>query len=260
MDDRDYSERLAAIARVVTALSGHHDDGHRVCPSPILVDELAQLVTDLQQDLDGARTLRRSRGAVATEPAAAARVSARRSGTVTAPAPSRASDDRWSGRVHGVHFARTHEHAVAAVVDMVCDAIDSGRAVVLVATGLHRRWIEDELHQRGVSAEELHVLDAATTLAALLVDGTPNRERFRSMVGACVADVAGRTPAGVSVYGEMVGLLWERGDAVAAMRLEHFWNELQQEIPFSLMCGYLLDRQTSRSDLEPIRRLHSHVM
>ena len=293
MDDCDYSERLASIARVVDELGGRFaapadcpqtdtdptarrpspSSSSSSSPSPILVDELAQLVGQLQRDLAGAgddpasgrRPWRSAADAALVEPLPiiANRSGGRRTaGNVNATGPRRAGDDRWSGRVHGVHFARTHEHAVAAVVDMVCDAIDNGRAVVLVATGLHRRWIDDELHQRGaqLGADDLHVLDAAAALSALLVDGTPNRDRFRSVVGTLVADVVAQAPAGVSVYGEMVGLLWERGDFAAAMRLEHFWNELQREVPFSLMCGYLLDRHTSRRDLEPIRRLHSHVM
>ncbi len=151
---------------------------------------------------------------------------------------------------------------MAAVVEMVCDAIDRDRAVVLIVTGLHRRWIESELHVRGarIDSETFHVLDAAATLSSLLVAGQPDVESFRSVIGTFLADVAARSPAGVSVYGEMVGVLWEQGDPRSAMRLEELWSELQRDVPFSLMCGYLLDARTTNGDLDAIRGLHSHVM
>ena len=193
------------------------------------VGELAQLVGQLQRDVDEGRC---------------------------APGPA----GRVSGE-HGVHFSRSDEHAVAAVVEMVCDAIDHDRGVVLVVSGLHRRWIESELHVRGarIDGGHFHVLDAAATLSSLLVAGEPDAERFRSVLGTLVADAASRSPAGLSVYGEMVGILWARGDPQSAMRLEELWNELQGAVPFSLMCGYVLDARTSSRDLAAIRGVHSHV-
>ena len=61
------------------------------------------------------------------------------------------------------------------------------------------------------------------------------------------------------MYGEMVGILWSQGHAVAAMRLEELWNELLRELPFSLLCGYLIDGGSDRTDLDPIRRAHTYV-
>ena len=165
------------------------------------------------------------------------------------------------GGVHGVHFSRSDEHTVAAIIDMFDDARAHGRAVVVVATTQHRRWIEADLHQRCIAFEGdvCRLLDANTTLSSLLVDGEPDRDRFQSIVGALMSDVCARNPSGVSVYGEMVGLLWSRGQAVAAMRLEEFWNELQRELPFSLLCGYLIDGSPGSPDLDPIRHAHTYV-
>jgi MEDS: MEthanogen/methylotroph, DcmR Sensory domain len=287
VDDRDYSERLASIARLVEVLGDQLAAGqHEVSPEPgcgprqlhvpsqSLIDELVQLVVELQRHVVGGpfgmRPGRRDRrfnidtsfgsrivpGTAITESwgrGTATEVG----GAVTNPGFGL----HEPGGVHGVHFSRSHEHAVAAVVDMVCDAMDRGRAVVLVATGFHRRWIESELHQRGAQLDrsDFHILDAAATLSSLLVDGTPDRDRFRSVIGTLITDVAGRATAGVSVYGEMVGILWEQGDAASATRLEGFWNELQRDVRFSLMCGYRIDGRTNSTDLDPIRRLHSHV-
>ena len=127
-----------------------------------------------------------------------------------------------SAGAHGVHFSRSDEHTVAAIIDMFDEARAQGRAAVVVATGSHRRWIEADLHQRCIPFEGdiCRLLDANATLSALLVDDEPDRGRFRSIIGALLSDVCARNPRGVSVYGEMVGVLWSQGRADAAMRLE----------------------------------------
>ena len=279
MDIGDYSERLASISRIVEVLGDRLTIDGRVCPPPdsatgldgspvpsqALINELAHLVERLQHDFNNGRRALRPAGTgrrLIADTATAARPATTTTRSLAyGPGEARGSVMSHASGRHGVHFSHSHEHAVAAVVDMVREAIDHGRAVVLVATGVHRRWIESALQQQGVQLEgdSVHFLDAETTLSSLLVDGKPDRDRFRSVIGSILADVVARAPAGVSVYGEMVGLLWERGDAVSAMHLEEFWNELQRALPFSLTCGYLLDRRTTSSDLESIRRLHSHV-
>ena len=57
-----------------------------------------------------------------------------------------------------------------------------------------------------------------------LVDGQPERHRFRSVIGTLLSNVSSRNPDGVSVYGEMVGRLWSQGRVAVAMRLEEYWN------------------------------------
>ena len=66
------------------------------------------------------------------------------------------------------------------------------------------------------------------------------------------------TEGPVSIYGEMVNLLWERGDVMAAMRLEGLWNELGAGIDFSLLCGYRTGGSRDGSLVERVSGLHSH--
>ncbi len=42
----------------------------------------------------------------------------------------------------------------------------------------------------------------------------------------------------VTVFGEMVALLWAEGNYQAAIRLEQLWNDLRNHLPFSLQCSY----------------------
>ena len=162
----------------------------------------------------------------------------------------------------GVHFSRSDEHAVAAIIDMVDDARAQGRAAVVVATGLHRRWIEADLHQRCIAFEGdiCRLLDADTTLSSLLVDGEPDRDRFRSIIGTLLSDVCSRNPGRrVRVWRDGRPPVVPRTHGRGAMRLEELWNELQSELPFSLLCGYLIDGSPDSTDLDPIRRAHTFV-
>ena len=61
----------------------------------------------------------------------------------------------------------------------------------------------------------------------------------------------------------MVGLLLEAGDVLAAIDLEALWNELGQELPFSLYCAYRNQSVAAHehSDaLHEVCRLHSAVV
>lgn len=39
-------------------------------------------------------------------------------------------------------------------------------------------------------------------------------------------------------FGEMVALLWERGDQAATVRLEHLWNDFCRMQTLLLLCAY----------------------
>jgi hypothetical protein len=45
-------------------------------------------------------------------------------------------------------------------------------------------------------------------------------------------------PGPVRIFGEMVALLWDAGNAGAAVDLEALWNELGRQYSFSLLCAY----------------------
>lgn len=96
--------------------------------------------------------------------------------------------------------------------------------------------------QRAMSDGWLLMLDAEETLARFTVDGQPDWKRFDASVGALVRDFRDRANyTGLRAYGEMVGVLWQRGESAAAIRLEEFWNALLGTTEFSLYCGYPID-------------------
>lgn len=161
---------------------------------------------------------------------------------------------------HGVHFYSSDAGVVAAVANTFEAAIAGGESLLLVATAQHRAAIEAELRQRGTRLDRYpyHHRDAAETLDSLLVNGMPDPRLFQAVVGALVMKLVCDGP--VSIYGEMVNLLWQRGDVMAAMRLEGLWNDLGAGIDFSLLCGYRTGGDRDGSLGKRLSELHSHEL
>ena len=83
--------------------------------------------------------------------------------------------------------------------------------------------------------------DGERLLDQLLVGGYPDADRFDATVGNLVRQMDGGAPGRLTVYGEMVGILWSGGNYPAAVRLEQLWNALQERVSFTLFCGYCID-------------------
>src|SRR5262249_38262973 len=154
------------------------------------------------------------------------------------------------------------------VARFVGAGLGAGDAVVVIATTPHLAVLDQSLAARGV---ELAVaceqgryvrLDAAETLAQVMVEGLPDPTRFATVVGGKIAHAA-RRHARVRVFGEMVAVLWAQGEREAALRMEELWNDLASTLPFSLLCAYPLTafgRDLDGKQLLEVCGRHSHVV
>jgi DNA-binding SARP family transcriptional activator len=133
----------------------------------------------------------------------------------------------------------TDPDLVSSVAEGIANATTAGDAVLLVATEGHRTAIEAavSLAWPELNLASYRALDAEATLQSVLVAGHPDRDRFRNVVGSAVAELV-TTGQRVFVFGEMMGLLWTRGEPVAAIELAGLWSELSRELPFFVLCGY----------------------
>jgi anti-sigma regulatory factor (Ser/Thr protein kinase) len=144
---------------------------------------------------------------------------------------------------HVVQFYEDESHLAHTVGAYLTRALDEGAIAVVIATEAHRSMFSTELERAGLDPAErslngsLILLDAAETLGRFVNGGQVDREAFRAIVGSVLRRAAG-TGRPVRAYGEMVALLWDAGDVLAAIELEKVWNELSDELPFSLVCAY----------------------
>ena len=103
-----------------------------------------------------------------------------------------------------------------------------------------------------VAAEEM--------LARFMVEGWPDRARFREAVGVLVEKAGGTMRRPVRAYGEMVALLVAQGNTEAALRLEHLWNDFIKQRSVVLLCAYPRSIFGSSDDLRTLSDAHSHVI
>ncbi len=169
---------------------------------------------------------------------------------------------------HVVQFYQHEPELVETVGRYLSDAARSGAAVIGIATEAHRDAFLAELQAAGVDPAKacadgaLTLLDAAATLASFMPEGRIDHDEFRQVIGSLVRR-AGETGRPVSVYGEMVALLWDAGDVLATIELERLWNELGRELQFSLLCAYRSESVRGDEHAEALRQvchLHSAVL
>ena len=90
----------------------------------------------------------------------------------------------------------------------------------------------------------------------------PNEDRFREVIGGLIAEMT-RDGRRLRAFGEMVALLWARGDKIAAIRLEDFWNALAKKYDFALFCAYPIGGFAGSAESEPFTHIcgqHSRVL
>ena len=125
----------------------------------------------------------------------------------------------------------------------VAGGIIAGDGVVVIATPLHLASLNERLTARGidiataVKSNQYLALDAAETLSKFIVMGWPDEDFFRALVTGILQRAKGGNRR-VRAFGEMVALLWARGNTGATVQLEHLWHRLCKEQSFSLFCAY----------------------
>ena len=169
---------------------------------------------------------------------------------------------------HIVQFYERDADLLARAGGYLIDAVRDGAVTVVIATEAHRDMFEARLRGAGVDVAAardegmLVWLDAAATLARFMHDGRVDRNAFFDVVGDVIR-AAAATGRPVRAYGEMVALLWEAGDVMAAIELETRWNELANEITFSLYCAYRSDSVAGHDHADALAKvchLHSSVV
>lgn len=171
---------------------------------------------------------------------------------------------------HAVQFYESDSNLIEVLAQELADALRSGDTVIMNATRKHRNAVRAELALRNVDlAAAMRVgrfreLDPAECLAKFMVHGTPDKDRFESVMGGVInhAGVAVKPGHRLVMFGEMVALLWAEGRREATIRLEELCRDLGERYGLHLLCAYPIrafDRAKYRRDFSNICGDHTHV-
>jgi signal transduction histidine kinase/CheY-like chemotaxis protein len=171
---------------------------------------------------------------------------------------------------HVVQFYDDDALLAGAAGRFLAHGLRAGEALVVIATPEHTASIEESLAATGIdvsasrAAGELVTIDAAGALSRFMVGDEPDWDRFDSVVGGAVARSIATSASGrVRAYGEMVDVLWRKGQRRGAVRLEEFWDRLRAQYPISLLCAYVMGNFFSESHSDDFRHvcdLHERVI
>ena len=173
------------------------------------------------------------------------------------------SDLTFEPERHIVQFYEDDRDLVSLVTPFLVAGLMGGEVVIVVAEAAHRGALDAAIAATGVdlaavsAAGRYIVLDAHETLSALAKNGQPDPDRFDGRIGDLIrAASAGDRP--VRIYGEMVAILWDRGDLFGAISLEALWNEREARHPFSLYCAYPLTAIANAGNLVAAKQVRDH--
>ena len=167
---------------------------------------------------------------------------------------------------HAVSFYEDTESLCASVVEFISEGIEAGQPALVIARPPHRAAILEALRDCGMDVDRLQaagdliVLDARDTLAAFFTNGQLNTAVFHEQAVQLLERICcGRTDCTIWAYGEMVDLLWEADQPLAAILLEMLWNKLAATWKLCILCGYSTRNPYRDDDITDVCGQHTHV-
>jgi CheY-like chemotaxis protein len=188
-----------------------------------------------------------------------------------------ANGEPWCGlltgaapRDHIVQLYQDQQFLNRAVCRFAAAAIANGEGVILVPTIAHWDAFRPRLESEGVDVKaaekrgQLTIVDADNLLPTFMVDGMPDSPVFLGLAANVVSQARGdgRYPK-VRWWGEMVNILWERGDVAASMNLEDLFDQLAHAQDISIFCSFSMDNFNGDVHARMLPRLsenHSHLI
>ncbi len=149
----------------------------------------------------------------------------------------------------------------------VGNALRTGESAIVIATASHLHGLEKRMRDHGVDVQGARAqnryidLLAEETLERFMVDGWPDEALFTQCVSGLLEVGRGRTHRKVRAFGEMVAILWARGNFAATLQLEMMWTRFCEAQQFPLFCAYPREGFTRNAaeSIADICRAHSKV-
>jgi MEDS: MEthanogen/methylotroph, DcmR Sensory domain len=139
---------------------------------------------------------------------------------------------------------------------------------MVVATESHRNHLVQELESCGIDVRmhardgRFTMVDAGEMLSAFMLNGRPDRNLFALSVGTLLAQARESSKSsaqGLTVFGEMVAVLWDEGKKEGALELEALWNEALNDRSFHLHCAYPRAGFIAGEEAQ-VCNVHSHML
>jgi DNA-binding NarL/FixJ family response regulator len=173
-------------------------------------------------------------------------------------------------RDHIVQLYQDQQFLNRAVCRFAAAAIANGEGVILVPTVAHWDAFRPRLEAEGVDVKaaekrgQLTVVDADNLLPTFMRGGMPDSPVFMGLAASVISEArgVGRYPK-VRWWGEMVNILWERGEVAASMQLEDQFDQLAHEQDIAIFCSFLMDNFNGDVHARMLPRLgenHSHLI
>jgi len=171
--------------------------------------------------------------------------------------------------VHSVHIYNEQSALISRLCGVVASSLRVGDSVLIVATLDTRNQLTDELRKTEVDVRvharqgRFTMVDASEALSTFIIDDMPDAGLFTISIGQMLADSRKRARSrqqGLTVFGEMVAVLWDQGNKEAALRLEALWNAALHDRTFHLHCAYPRWLFKNDSDITAVCSAHSHVL
>jgi hypothetical protein len=171
---------------------------------------------------------------------------------------------------HIVQLYQDQDFLNRAVCRFAGAALSNGEGIILVPTLTHWNAIRPRLEAEGVDVEaaqsrgQLTVVDADELLPRFMRDAMPDAPVFLGLAADVVAKArGGGRYSKVRWWGEMVNVLWERGDVAASMNLEDLFDQLAHKQDIAIFCSFLMDNFNGEVHAHVLPRLgdnHSHLI
>jgi hypothetical protein len=157
-----------------------------------------------------------------------------------------------------------------AVCRYVGAGLANGESIILFSTLTHWNAFRRRLDAEGVDVRaaqgrgQLTVLDADELLSRFMRGAMPDSPTFNGVIGDIIEQArAGGSYRKLRAWGEMVNVLWERGDVAGSMNLEDLFDQLNKIVNIVMFCSFLMDNFNGDVHEAMLPRLgmnHSHLI
>lgn len=114
---------------------------------------------------------------------------------------------------------------------------------MLIATAEHIRALRERLSikeltvDKLIASDQLILLDAEETLSKFMVNGWPEARLFEETIMGIIKRATDKNRP-VRAFGEIVAVLWAKGEKSATVHLETLWNRFCETQTLCLLCAY----------------------